>query len=305
MSENRTRRHQTNRSKTNPRSNLSRHLDHDNSGRPPRFISFLTDFGLTDAYVGVMKGVVASINPDARVIDICHDVAPQDVRAAAFLLASSYAYFPPGTIHVAVVDPTVGSSRAALCVQAGDYFFIGPDNGVVSTACYKAGRPRIHRLENEEYFLKNRSRTFHGRDIFAPAAAHLSAGVPIESMGQRLRSMKRIRLPRPVIRHGSKRNEQWVRGEIIHVDRFGNLITNIEPETLKKAFPRRKHNTLDIVCSGHTIRGVSKTYSDVLPGRALALVGSYGLIEISVRDRNAASSLGVERGEKVKIGLEP
>jgi len=269
-----------------------------------RFISLLTDFGLSDAYVGVMKGVVASINPDARIIDICHDIAPQDVRAAAFLLASSYSYFPPGTIHVAVVDPTVGSARAALCVQAGDYFFIGPDNGVVSAACYKAGRPKIYRLENEKYFLKNRSRTFHGRDIFAPAAAHLSAGAPIESMGRRMRSMKRIRLPRPTVRHGSKKNEQWVRGKIIHIDRFGNLITNIEPETLQKAFPRRNRRTLNIICSGHAIRGVSETYSDVAPGRALALVGSYGLVEISVRDRNASSSLGVERGDRIEIGLK-
>jgi len=305
MIKNRTSRHEISHNKTKPHLTLPLRSKYNDPGRPVRFISFLTDFGLTDAYVGVMKGVVASINPDTHVIDICHDIAPQDVRAAAFLLASSYAYFPPGTIHVAVVDPTVGSARAALCVQAGDYFFIGPDNGVVSAACYKAGRPKIYRLENEEYFLNNRSRTFHGRDIFAPAAAHLSAGAPIESMGQRMRSMKRIRLPKPVIRYGSKKHEQWVRGEVIHVDRFGNLITNIEPETLQKALPRRRRSTLNIVCSGHTIRGVSETYSDVASGRALALVGSYGLIEISVRDRNASSSLGVERGEKVKIELEP
>lgn len=266
-----------------------------------KFITLLTDFGLSDAYVGVMKGVVASINPDARVIDLCHDIAPQDVRGAAFLLAAAYNYFPPGTIHVAVVDPTVGSARAALCVQAGDFFFIGPDNGVISTACYRAGRPKIFRLENEDYFLENPSRTFHGRDIFAPAAAHLAAGAPIESMGRRVRSMKRIQLPRPTVRRGPGRHDTCIRGEVVHVDRFGNLITNIKPDTLQKAFPRRKRSALTVVCGEHSIYGLSETYREVAPGQPLALVGSYGLIEISLRDGDAAASLGLVRGRKIKI----
>ncbi len=264
-------------------------------------ITLLTDFGLSDAYVGVMKGVIASINPDARVIDLCHDIAPQDVRAAAFLLAGAYHYFPTGTIHVAVVDPTVGSARPALCVQAGDFFFIGPDNGVVSAACCRAGRPKIFRLENEDYFLENPSRTFHGRDIFAPAAAHLAAGAPIESMGRRMRSMKRVQFRRPAVSRGAGTHDACIRGEIVHIDRFGNLITNIEPDTIRKAFPRRKLRALTVVCGEHSIHGVSEVYSDVAPGRPLALVGSYGLIEISVREGDAAALLGLGRGNTVKI----
>ena len=141
--------------------------------------------------LGEVGALVAGINPAAHVIDLCHDVPPQDIRAAAFLLAGSFAYFPPETVHVAVVDPTVGGERRALCVQAGRYFFIGPDNGVLWLACYRAGRPKVFLLENEKYFLQKRSRTFHGRDIFAPAAAHLSAGVPIEEFGSSERSMAR------------------------------------------------------------------------------------------------------------------
>jgi S-adenosylmethionine hydrolase len=265
---------------------------------PARFITFTTDFGFADAYVGVMKGVVAGINPEAQVIDLCHDVPPQDVRAAAFLLAGSFAYFPPDTIHVAVVDPTVGGKRRALCVQAGRYFFIGPDNGVLSLACYRAGRPKIVPLENEKYFLEKRSRTFHGRDMFAPVAAHLSAGVPIESFGRSGRSMVRIRLPVPVVEDGRR-----IKGEIIHVDRFGNLITNIEEAGIRKVFQRADKRDLVIACASYRIHALSETYGDTSPGAAVALFGSYDLMEIAVRDGNASSSLGAKQGDSVSIEL--
>ncbi len=263
-----------------------------------RLITFTTDFGTADAYVGVIKGVVAGISPKARVIDLCHHVPPQDIRAAAFLLAGSFGYFPPGTIHVVVVDPTVGGERRALCVQAGRYFFVGPDNGVLSLACYRSGRPKIFLLENEKYFLENPSRTFHGRDVFAPVAAHLSAGVPVESFGRRARSMVRIRLPMPVVERGRR-----IKGEVIHIDSFGNLITNIEEAGIRKVFQRADKRDLVIACTGHRIHALSETYGDTSPGTAVALFGSYDLMEIAVRDGNASSRLGAKQGDPVSVEL--
>ena len=263
---------------------------------PAGIVTLLTDFGLADTYVGVMKGVVASINPHARIIDLCHDVAPQDVRGAAFLLAGSFEYFPSGTIHVAVVDPTVGSDRRAICVQSGGHYFVGPDNGVVSIACYRAGRPKIFLLENESYFLSHRSRTFHGRDVFAPAAAHLSAGVPIEAMGRSIRSIERIRMPRPSVGRGPV-----LRGEVIYVDKFGNLVTSIGIDIIRRVFQRVDWSELVVVCADHEINGLSKTYSDARPGMALALIGSHDSMEIAVRNGSASSKLGAGRGDKVRI----
>jgi hypothetical protein len=267
--------------------------------RQQAFITFLTDFGLNDIYVGVMKGVVAGINPSASSIDLCHEVAPHDIRAAAFLLAGSYSFFPEGTIHVAVVDPEVGSARRALCVRAGEYFFVGPDNGILSIACSEAGHPEIFLLENEAHFLKKKSRTFHGRDIFAPVAAHLSAGAPIESFGRRVRSMRQIRMPVPQMEP-----VHVLRGEILHVDRFGNLITNIQGKDLLIAFGAANNSRLVITCVNRRITGLSETYGDVKPGVALALFGSHNFMEIAISSGNAAAALGAKRGSKVLIELQ-
>jgi S-adenosylmethionine hydrolase len=263
---------------------------------PTGIITLLTDFGLADAYVGTMKGVIASVNPRTRVIDLCHEIAPQDVRGAAFLLAGAFEYFPQGAIHVAVVDPTVGSERPALCVESAGHYFIGPDNGVLSIACYRADRPTIYRLENEDYFLGRKSRTFHGRDVFAPAAAHLAGGAPIESMGPRARTMQRIRISKPSAQRGLR-----VSGRIVYVDRFGNLTTNIGLDDIRQAFPRTRLENLIISFGDTQIRGISATYSDARPGSALALFASHDLVEIAVRDGDAASQLGVGRGEKIII----
>lgn len=264
----------------------------------PAFITLLTDFGLADAYVGVMKGVIANICAHATIIDLCHNVKPQDIHAAAFLLASSFAYFPPETVHVVVVDPTVGSGRRALCVQSGKYFFVGPDNGVLSVACYRAGRPKIFSLENSAHFLEKSSRTFHGRDVFAPVAGHLSNGVPMASFGPRIRAMERIRFPSP-----SRLRDHGLRGEVVYVDRFGNLITNIDDASMSWVFSLAQRHRLLITCGGSTLTGLHDTYSDVSPGMACALFGSYNLMEIAVREGNASSSLGVRQGEKVIVRL--
>jgi S-adenosylmethionine hydrolase len=273
----------------------SHHQDSDHS-YPIGIITLVSDFGLNDAYVGTMKGVIATVNPRALVIDLCHEVAPQDVHGAAFLLAGAFEFFPEGTIHVAVVDPTVGSERPALCIESGGHYFIGPDNGVLSIACYRAGRPKIYLLENEDYFLEQRSRTFHGRDVFAPAAAHLAANATIETMGPRARSMKRLRIPSPTARRGLS-----VSGRIVYVDRFGNLTTNIGLNDIRRAFPRTRLENLMTSFGNYQIRGISGTYSDARSGSALALFGSYNLMEIAVRDGDAASQLGIGRGEKIVI----
>jgi len=259
------------------------------------FITLLTDFGLSDAYVGMMKGVIAQINSKATVIDLCHQVNPQEIKEAAFLLASSYSFFPPGTIHVAVVDPTVGGQRKPICLQAGAFYFIGPDNGVLSIASSRAGIKEMRVLESETFFLKTVSRTFHGRDIFAPAAAHLSAGADFNSVGPKVRSIKRISLPTPQVRSG------FIKGSILYRDRFGNLISNIAPETIAKAFPDPKYNRLLISIGGRSIRGLSRAYYEVPTGSTIALFSSYGFLEIAVRDGNAADMLQVGKGASIVV----
>jgi hypothetical protein len=263
---------------------------------PSGFITLLTDFGLEDAYVGVMKGVIAKINPRVNVIDLCHHVAPQNIKEAAFLLNSSYAFFPPGTIHLTVVDPTVGGKRRALCIAAGNYYFIGPDNGVLSIACAGAGISSIYSLQNDKYFLEPRSRTFHGRDVFAPAAAHLSSGVPLQLMGRRLRTMKQIKFPLPAVEQGRR-----VTGRVLYKDRFGNLISDIDERTLTGAFIGIDTKQLIVKCAGIEIVGLSDTYCDVAPGEALAVFGSYNLLELAVREGSAAERTGVGEGAEIRV----
>ncbi len=267
------------------------------TANPSGFITLLTDFGVEDAYVGVMKGVIARINPKAIILDLCHQISPQNVREAAFLLATSYSYFPKGTIHVAVVDPTVGSSRRAICVAAGDFFFVGPDNGILAPAVRRAGLQRIHAITNKDFVLKSRSRTFHGRDVFAPAAAHLSSGVPIQQMGERLRTIEQTELPLPRVTQGKR-----IVGLILYVDRFGNLISNIDEETLGSAFPNAREKELIVHCAGRQIIGLKKTYSAAVPGVALAVIGSYNLLEVAVREGSAAEML--RAGEGIEITVE-
>ncbi len=241
----------------------------------------------------MVKGVIARINPDAHVIDLCHDVEAQDVKGAAFLLAGAFSYFPRGTIHVAVVDPTVGTERPALCIESDEYFFIGPDNGVLSVACARAGHTRIFQIER--YALERRARTFHGRDIFAPAAAHLSGGANIESVGRRIESMQRISVAVPAVKAGT------VEGEIVHVDRFGNLITNIAFDLIERTFAGAELGDFVITCGSQKLIGLNQTYGDVPVGSYVALFSSYDLLEIAVREGNASVLLSVGRGDRVTL----
>ena len=253
-------------------------------------ITLLTDFGYRDPFVGIMKGVIAGINPQARLIDLSHGIAPQDVMAAALVLRHSVAYFPRGTIHVAVVDPGVGSKRRPLLVSSEGNFFVGPDNGVLSLALDKQSHQAVH-LTNTAYQLKTRSATFHGRDIFAPVAAHLSLGIAPTAFGHTVGNM--VGLVWPAV----KKSQQSFCGEIIYIDGFGNLVTNIKEEDLP-APPRER---LNIICANVFIHGVVPHYAAGEAGQAIALINSWGLLEIAVYEDSAASRYRVKIGDRVEI----
>lgn len=254
-------------------------------------ITLATDFATHDWFVGTMKGVILGIAPHATIVDITHEIPPGDIRAGAFALAASHRFFPKGTVHVAVVDPGVGSERRALAVQTANYFFVGPDNGVLSLALAREKIKSIHQLTNDEFFLKPVSRTFHGRDVFAPVAAHLSLGVPIQKLGPRLEDFVKLDWPRLRFRDGK------IEGEIVRVDRFGNLITNIDAENLRvfgdkpcEVFAKRKR-----LCP------IAPFYGAVRVGRPLAVLGSTGFLEIAINGASAADKFRLRVGDAISL----
>lgn len=243
-----------------------------------RIITITTDFGTEDHYVGAMKGVMLGINPEAQVLDITQEVPKFDILSGALTLNSFYTYYPKGTIHVAVVDPGVGTTRKPLAIEAGGYFFIGPDNGLFTLVLKDSPMPNIVEITNPEFMLKNVSSTFHGRDIFAPAAAHLSVGAGIDELGEELATPVLLNLPEPTAA------SDQVRGEIVYVDSFGNLITNIPRELLKEGAN---------VKVGEIFLGAPKTsYGSSGEGQLLAIIGSSGYLEISVNQGSAFEALG-------------
>jgi len=252
-------------------------------------ITLLTDFGVEDAYVGTMKGVILSINPRVQIVDICHEIAPQDIFEGAYVLWTSYRYFPKGTIHVAVVDPGVGGARSAICASVNGHIFVAPDNGLLSFVVSEAEPDEIVRITRRKYLLPRISRTFHGRDIFAPAAAHISTGLPIGRLGASAQRLKTFPVPKP---RRTKKGE--IEGEVIHIDRFGNLVTNIVEDML----PARKEPIVRI--GRRRIIGISNSYEEVASGALLAIVGSAGLLEISVNGGSAAKLLRASREEGMR-----
>ena len=246
-----------------------------------------------DWFVGTMKGVIACLSPRTSVVDLTHDVRPGDIRGGAFAVAASCRFFPKGTVHVAVVDPGVGSRRKAIAVQTANGVFVGPDNGVLSWALAKEKIRAIHALENEAYFLQPVSHTFHGRDVFAPVAAHLSRGVPIRKLGAALKDFVRLDWPEPRERRGG------IEGEVVYIDRFGNAITNLESRLWRgvdgiscEIYGRRRR-----VCSLKTF------YQAVAPKTPVALVGSSGLLEIAINGGSAEKVLGIRVGTRVVLHL--
>lgn len=254
-------------------------------------VTLTTDFGGRDWFVGAMKGVILSLHPKAIIVDLTHDIASGDIRGGAFSLMAAHALFPKATVHVAVIDPGVGSSRQAIAVQTANYFFVGPDNGVLSFALAREKIQSVRRLENEEFFRKPVSRTFHGRDVFAPVAAHLSRGVPVAELGPPLQHYAKLDWPQVQVR------DNRMDGEIVYVDRFGNLITNIGAENLRifgdkpcEVFARRKH-----LCP------IAPFYGAVAVGRPLAVIGSTGYLEIAVNGASAAAKFRLQPGDKVTV----
>ncbi|MDL1872765.1 SAM-dependent chlorinase/fluorinase [Deltaproteobacteria bacterium PRO3] len=257
-------------------------------------IALLSDFGLQDHYVGAMKGVLARLAPNAKVIDISHQVPPFDRVLGGLLLYQSYRYFPRKTVFVAVVDPGVGSARKPILAESEDYFFVGPDNGVLAMALAEQKIRRIVHLNNPKYFLQPLSATFHGRDLFAPVAAHLSQGLSVEFFGTELTDYER--LPDFVPAFSADRIE----GRILAFDRFGNAITN-----LAKGFVQRHHHGSEwnARVGGLELKGLKSCFSEAAPGEALLYFGSGNLLEIAVNQGSAEEKLGLKRGDSVLIPL--
>jgi S-adenosylmethionine hydrolase len=247
-------------------------------------ITLLTDFGLLDTYVAQVKGAILSVAPETTIIDLTHAVPPQDVKAGAYLLWSAVIAFPPRTVHVAVVDPGVGSSRRAVALETGrGDVLVGPDNGLLWPACERLGSMlRAVELTDRRYWRPGASSTFHGRDIFGPAAAHIASGVSLERLGRPADELMQYSWPWP----GD------LAGEVIHVDGYGNLITNMPADRLPAAF--------EVTINGHVATSATH-YAAVRPGTLLAVRGSAGLLEISVRDGSAAARLGAARGTRLQV----
>jgi hypothetical protein len=259
-----------------------------------RAITLTTDFGLGDWFVGTMRAVILGIHPRANVVDITHGIPPGDIRAGAFALMASCRFFPRGTVHVAVVDPGVGSRRRAIAVRSANHFFVGPDNGVLSWALGLEEIKTIRLLENPEYFLAPVSRTFHGRDIFAPVAAHLSRGLRASRLGRELRDY--VRLPWP--QATKQRGEAW--GEIVCIDRFGNAITNIGAELVS----RERACVCEIMGQRKVRCGLGEFYGAVPVGRPVAVFGSSDFLEIAVNGGSAARRFGLKIGDKVTLRMK-
>lgn len=252
---------------------------------PAPTITLTTDFGLADGYVGAMKGVILGILPWAQIVDLSHAIAPQQILDASYVLATAAPYFPRGAVHVVVVDPGVGSERRPLAVFTDRAVYVGPDNGVFSRVYRDEHVLSIRQLTNPAYRLPAISNTFHGRDIFAPAAAHIAAGIPPHSLGPEITDPVQIAIPQP-----RRLEDGGLEGQVIYVDRFGNLITNIPVAWLGGQTDWR------FEIGGVTIRGFHSTYGRVEPNQPVVLGGSEGLIEIAVRDAHAGAVLGLAAG---------
>ncbi|MBD0304678.1 MAG: SAM-dependent chlorinase/fluorinase [Tolypothrix sp. T3-bin4] len=258
-----------------------------------RIITLLTDFGLSDVYVGVMKGVIAQINPKLTVIDLTHQIPPQNLAAARFCLMNAYAYFPNGTVHVAVVDPGVGGIRRAIALQLADGFLVGPDNGIFSGVFSQSPAIAAVELTNPQYWrTQEPSRTFHGRDIFAPVAAHLASGVSLKELGREIDLAKLVKLDLAEC----SLTETGVTGYLQYIDHFGNLVSNISASYVQG-------KTWYVKAAGLTIPGC-ETYADVQIGDVIALIGSHGWVEIAINSGNAQTQLQMQLRDRVEVCFE-
>lgn len=265
---------------------------------PSGIITLTTDFGHRDPYVAMMKGVILSINPPAGIVDITHGIPAGSIREGSSIIKEAYRYFPPGTVHVGVIDPGVGGNRRPIAVVSGNHFFVGPDNGLFWPIIEAHPRTEVIHLTEKRYWMDTISSTFHGRDIFAPVAAHLSRETDPHLLGEKINNP--VVLTSPLIR----REHDMLVGEVIRVDHFGNLITNITGEELGE-FHASEGPIVTI--GGLALKGIHTTYDDVSEGEPLALIGSSDVLEIAVNRGSAIADLGDECGvgAKVTVSRQP
>ena len=262
-------------------------------------ITLMTDFGIKDGNVGVMKGVIWGICPTAQISDLSHLIGAQNIREGAYVLARSVPYFPKGSIHIVVVDPGVGAQRRPMAAQIGDWFYVGPDNGTITGLLERAEQAGWQadfvELNQAKYWLQNVSYVFHGRDIFSPVAAHLANGVSLAELGSPFSDPIRLELPKP-----EKTKDGW-RGEVTHVDHFGNISTNIRVENLGDAM-KQKENII-VRLNGIEINGLVNTFGERPVGELIALIGSTGNLGIALVDGDASAKLGVKQGNEILVTI--
>ncbi|MBI4463843.1 MAG: SAM-dependent chlorinase/fluorinase [Acidobacteria bacterium] len=260
-------------------------------------VTLTTDFGTSDYYVGVMKGVILSVNPDAEIVDICHDIRAYDVLEGALAIAQAYSYFPLGAIHLVVVDPGVGSARRPLLVGTSKHFFIAPDNGVLSLIYAREPDILVRHITASHYYLEPISQTFHGRDIFAPVAGWLSRRVDPDKFGDPIGDFARFAPPQP-----KRINERLLKGVVLRVDRFGTLLTNFTASDVPQLFGENPP-PFKIIVGKAEVTQIKQNYSQGVPGEIFAVLGSAGYLEIAANRASAAQVLGVGKGAEVGVVL--
>lgn len=260
-------------------------------------VTLTTDFGTSDHFVGTMKGVILSVEPNAEIVDISHAVQPFDVLDGALTISQAYSYFPTGTVHMVIVDPGVGSARRPIIVSSDRHHFVAPDNGVLSLVYQREERIHARHIAADHYFLQPVSQTFHGRDIFAPVAGYLAKGLDPEKFGEEVHDFVRFNAPKP-----KAANESTLRGIVLKADRFGNLITNITPEDAPMLFGEAA-DAFKIVVGKREITEIKGSYAEGSPGEVFGILGSMGYLEIAANRGSAAQILGVGKGTDVNIVL--
>ncbi len=256
-------------------------------------ITLTTDFGLADHFVGVMKGVMLGIAPGARIVDICHGVSSFHIPEGAFTISQAYRYFPRGTVHAIVVDPGVGTARRPVVAEAAGQYFVAPDNGVLSMV-YSREKHKVRAITNAKYFLKEVSQTFHGRDVFAPVAAHLSKGAPVARLGKVIDNYLKLDFETPV--HTARR--AWT-GQVLKVDHFGNLVTNFRVAD----FPKIAAGRFEMAIGMERVGRLAHNYAECAPGELFAIEGSTGYLEVSLGQASASKRLGCAAGAPVEVTM--
>jgi len=263
-------------------------------------ITLLTDFGIADEYVGLMKGVILSINPSAKIVDITHQIDPQDIRQAAYTIKASYRYFPPPCVHLVIVDPEVGTGRNILVLDKAGHVFVAPDNGVLSLVLREETKPTLLKVNNTNYFLESISRTFHGRDIIAPIGARIAGGLALSELGPRIHTDDAVCLTELT----PKLSDQGdLLGRVVSIDRFGNLVTNVDSDALNAYCKNKDVKAARIRFGDQVIAGLSETYANVQANAPVALIGSRGYLEIAVNKGSAKEQFQVAKGSVVRVSL--